>query len=428
MDARLKIAARWVLVPVTLSATSLMLFILLMGLMLWPDRSLVATFTAIGITPRATIETAHRFDFLLAILLWVVPSASAIGLAVGKPQRRALSLGLSISILLFATICFFFGRQDHSAFMEGISVIATIIVLSAVVLSFFKLNFFRSLTIVNSIAILLLLGPSIAALSRSTRTVAQPKELWSTTLQQEQWQSMNTGSEYAATRQLAFAGDRVIAVFNAGFEPSQPSKDKWPVSTYRLISVDIKTGAKLKEITISGRWGSMPYIYATQEGFIDVQSNPPRTLNQDLVPVTDASNAAPANRMTTRERLECGGANCDPPTYVLGKNTVQLRQKRFQVVDNTGHILSGGDLFEWGTFAGASADGRRFAIQSSYTEGDPDFVVYEYFTVYDAATGNALAMVHTKNLPARQSWSAFSPNGRYFAAGNPNKLTMYELP
>ena len=83
---------------------------------------------------------------------------------------------------------------------------------------------------------------------------------------------------------------------------------------------------------------------------------------------------------------------------------------------------------ERGTFAGASADGRRFAIDSSYTEGDPDFVVYEYFTVYDAETGKALAMVHTKDFPARQSWSAFSSNGRYFAAGNPNKLTMYELP
>jgi hypothetical protein len=58
MDARLKLTARWFLVLVTLSETSLMRFILLMGLMLWPDRSLVATFTAIGITPRATIETA----------------------------------------------------------------------------------------------------------------------------------------------------------------------------------------------------------------------------------------------------------------------------------------------------------------------------------------------------------------------------------
>jgi hypothetical protein len=312
--------------------------------------------------------------------------------------------------------------------MGEISVIATIIVLSAVVFSFFKLNFFRTLTIVNSISILLLFGPSILALSRNTRAASQPKELWSTTLQQEQWQDMNTGSEHASRRQLVFAGDRVIAVFDAGFEPSEPSRDKWPLSAYRLISLDLKTGAKLKEITIAGRWGSMPYIYATQEDFINVQSNPPRTLDQDLVPVTDASVTTPTNRTTKQQLPECESANCNPPTYNLGKNVVQLRQNHFQVVDSSGHVLNGGNLVEGGAFAGASADGRCFAIQSSYTEGDPDFVVYEYFTVYDAATGKALAIVQTKNLPARQSWSAFSSNGRYFAAGNPSKLTLYELP
>lgn len=428
MDARLKVAARWVLVLVTLSATSLILFILLLGFTLWPDRSLVAAFTAIGIDPRATIQTAHQFVFLVAILFWVMPSASAIGFAVRRPKRRAFSFGLSISVLLFATQRFLWGRQDRSASVEWVAVTAIIIVLSATVFSFFKSNSLRSLLFVNSIAILLLFAPSMVALSRRTGTIPQPKELWSTTLQQDQWQSMNTGSEYSATRQVAFAGDRVIAVFDGGFVPSQPSKDKWPVSAYRLISLDVKTGAKLKETTIVGRWGSMPYIYPTQEGFIDVQSSPPRILDQDLVPVTDASATAPASRTTTRELRECGGANCDPRTYVLGKNTVQLLEERFQVVDSTGHVLSGGNVVEWGAFAGASADGRRFAIQSSYTEGDPDFVVYEYFTVYDAATGKVLAMVHTKDLPARQSWSAFSSNGQYFAAGNPNKLTMYKLP
>jgi hypothetical protein len=428
MDPRLKVAARWLLVLVTLPATSLLLFILLFGLMLWPDRSLVAAFTAFGINPRATIETAHQFDFLVAILLWVLPSASAIGFAARKSQRRILSAALSISVFLFATICFFWRRQDRSVSMEWVALIAVIIVLSATVFSFCKSNFLRSLLIVNSIAILLLFAPSILALSRRTGTIPQPKELWSTTLQQDQWQSMNTGSEYSATRQVAFAGDRVIVVFDAGFGTPQPSKDKWPVSDYRLISLDLKTGARLKEITITGRWGSMPYIYPTQEGFIDVQSNPPRILDQDLVPVTDASATGQANLNTTREHRECGGANCDPPTYILGKNTLQLRQKRFQVVDSTGHILGGGDLVEWGAFAGASADGRRFAIQSSYTEGDPDFVVYEYFTVYDAVTGKALAMVHTKDFPARQSWSAFASNGQYFAAGNPNKLTVYAIP
>lgn len=428
MDARLKVAARWLLVLVTLSATSLLLFIFLMGLMLWPDRSVVATFTAIGIAPRSTIETVHRLDFLVALLFWVIPLASAIGFAARRAQRRALTLGLSIAVLLFATICFFWGRQDHSAFAEGISVVATLIVLSAVVLSIFKSKFFLRLTIVNYMAILLLFSPSIAALSRGTRKVAQPKELWSTTLQQDQWQSMNTGSEYAATRQVAFAGDRVIAVFDAGFGSSQPSKDQWPVSKYRLISLDLKTGLKLREITITGRWGSMPYIYPTQDGVIDVQSDPPLVLNPDLVTVTDAPSTTPANRVTTRERLECGGANCDPARFILGKDTLQLRQKRFQIVDSAGHIQGGGDLVEWGAFAGASADGTRFAIQSSYAEGDPDFVVYEYFTIYEATTGKPIAMIHTTNLPARQSWSALSSDGRYFVAGNPNKLTMYELP
>ena len=282
--------------------------------------------------------------------------------------------------------------------------------------------------IANLIAVLLLLVPSLVALFRRTGAAPQPKQLWSTTLQQEQWQSMNTGSEYAATRQVAFAGDRVIAVFDAGFAPSQPPKDKWPVSTYQLISLDVKTGAKRNEIAFAGRWGTMPYIYPTQSGLINVQSDPPSTLNADLSPSTDLTRAASANRMGNQKQPECG-ATCNPPTYVLAKDTfVQLQPKHFQVVDNKGHVLSGGNLVEWGSFAGASIDGRRFAVESSYTEGDPNFVVYEYFTIYDSASGNAVATIPIKNLPDRQSWSAFSPNGHYFVAGNPNKLTLYELP
>src|SRR5690242_15067426 len=102
MKARLQAAARWVLALVTLSLTSLVVFILLMGLMLWPDRSLVAAFTPLGIPPRATIEAAHRLDFFLAILIWVVPSTCAVGFAAGTSQRRALHVAMSISVLLFA--------------------------------------------------------------------------------------------------------------------------------------------------------------------------------------------------------------------------------------------------------------------------------------------------------------------------------------
>ena len=105
-----------------------------------------------------------------------------------------------------------------------------------------------------------------------------------------------------------------------------------------------------------------------------------------------------------------------------------MRPKQFRVLDDRGNVLRDGDLVEWGAYAGASADGRRFAIQSSYTEGDPNFVVYEYFTIYDVGSGKPVATIHIKDLPERQSWSAFSPDGRYFIAGSPNKLTTYKLP
>jgi hypothetical protein len=309
--------------------------------------------------------------------------------------------------------------------MESSAATAAVIVLCALILSFLRLKTSRYLMIANLSAILLLFASSLVALSHRTGAAPQPKQLWSTTLQQEQWQSMNTGSEYAATRQVAFAGDRVIAVFDAGFASSQPPKDKWPVSTYQLISLDVKTGAKHNEIAFTGRWGTMPYIYPTQSGLINVQSDPPRTLNADLSPSTDPTRTASAN---SRKQPECGAA-CSPPTYALAKDTfVQLQPKHFQVIDQKGHVLSGGNLVEWGSFAGASIDGCRFAVESSYTEGDPNFVVYEYFTIYDSASGNAIATVHINNLPDRQSWSAFSPDGHYFVAGNPNKLTLYELP
>src|SRR5580658_10438211 len=107
MHARFQTAARWVLVLVSFSVTSFVLFILVLGVMFWPDRSLVAAFTALGITPRATIEAAHRLDFFLAILIWVVPSTRAVGFAARTSQRRSLRVALSVSVLLFATVCFF---------------------------------------------------------------------------------------------------------------------------------------------------------------------------------------------------------------------------------------------------------------------------------------------------------------------------------
>jgi hypothetical protein len=257
-----------------------------------------------------------------------------------------------------------------------------------------------------------------------TQTASQPKAVWSAVLRQDQWPSINTDSEYGATRQVAFAEDRIVVVYDAGFAPSQPPKGQWSISNYTLSSLDLKTGAKLAEQTFTGRWGSTPYIYPTPQGLIDVQSNPPRVVDKNLEVVE--SNIPKGSK--DRTAFECGAANCDPLKYILGKNTMLIRKEDFQVVDSDGHAVGGGKIRDWGNFAGASADGLRFALASSYFEGDPDFIVYEYFTIYDATNGKVLSVINMKDLPKRQSSSAFSPDGRYFVAGSPNKLTLYELP
>ena len=46
---------------------------------------------------------------------------------------------------------------------------------------------------------------------------------------------MNTGSSYGATRQVAFARDKVVAIFDAGY-PTYEGKQ--PMSKYRLLSLD----------------------------------------------------------------------------------------------------------------------------------------------------------------------------------------------
>jgi hypothetical protein len=77
---------------------------------------------------------------------------------------------------------------------------------------------------------------------------------------------------------------------------------------------------------------------------------------------------------------------------------------------------------------GISQDGKRFSLEFSDEKGDPSVLLYEYFLVFDADTLQPVATVRISDLPERQSWSAFSADGRYFAAGNPDNLSLYELP
>ena len=74
-----------------------------------------------------------------------------------------------------------------------------------------------------------------------------------------------------------------------------------------------------------------------------------------------------------------------------------------------------------------AAKWKRFALEFYGGKGDFPVALYEYFIVYDTETLRPLAVVRLFELPANQSWPALSSDGRYFAAGNPDELNLYQL-
>ena len=283
------------------------------------------------------------------------------------------------------------------------------------------------IAITNLAALLFLFIPSAIAFIRSPSFPPEPARMWRSVLQPGDWyqDAMNTGSEYAATRQIAFTGDRVVVVFDAGQAPYQ---GRQPMSNYRIVSVDARTGTKTSEIDFVGHWGSIPYIYAAQDGHIDMQSDPPRVLNPDLTNALAVASAARDELRVVAARQESPNA-FDPTRWKLGgQRTLRIEGDEFRVLDRAGNTVTKGKMVESGVYAGASQDGTRFAIESRYGEGDPMFLVYEYFTIYSSDSGVAVASIWVRDLPAHQSWSALSPDGRYFIAGKPGDLRMYSVP
>jgi hypothetical protein len=303
---------------------------------------------------------------------------------------------------------------------------------------------------------------------------------------------MNTGSSYAATRQVAFAGNKVIAIFDSGY-PTYEGKQ--PMSKYRLLSLDAGTGEIKSSRELVGHWGAMPYLFATDDGHIVLDDHGTmKSLNPDLTEAgphftldhgrvgrvsTDGSTlvwetdpgatlldsrtllpvgkrlaeSVPASVSRTavltsnaywyrdypKDRAfvgitdehglrllfhgECGRE----PTFVDNATVLLLGCGKMWTLNLDGTILKEASLPGGrSTLAGISENGRRFALQFSDEKGDPSILLYEYFIIFDVASLQPVTTVRISDMPERQSWSAFSPDGRYFAAGNPNNLSLYQ--
>ena len=137
-------------------------------------------------------------------------------------------------------------------------------------------------------SVLILLTVLLAALSSTgffQKRGAPPDaiRIWTTELQsqEEVFPGRNTRSPFSSIRQVVFVGDRILAVFDTGSVHYQGDR---PISTYRLVSLDAKTGLGKEWKEFERPWGLLPYLYATNDGHAILAGSSLISLNPDLTP------------------------------------------------------------------------------------------------------------------------------------------------
>lgn len=374
---------RWFLVPVVLAASTTAAWVAFWLSFAFDQATLPLVASAhINFPPSDLLHIVDLISVFLILAIWVVPVAWAVGFAMRARAALAVLWGFSICLLLTAAFVWFRAHPYSRTF----AIAAGATAICGIVFLLLRKLPLRMLAFIEVASFCLLLVPSLLVLASLPKQPSAAHKVWSVVLQKESWQGMNTGSEYGATRQLTFAGDRIIATFNAG---SAGYDGKWPLSKYRILSLDRDTGAIRNQMEFTGRWGTMPYVYGTRNGKVDlVNAGLTTLLNADLT------------RAEVTTNVRGNVVTASPEKTSAGK----------------------------GNFAGVSQNGKRFALQFSDDRGDPSVLLYERFVIYDSATAAPIASILMDSLPERQSWSAFSPDGRYFAVGNPNKLSLYSIP
>ncbi|HEX4001317.1 MAG TPA: hypothetical protein VHX36_01630 [Candidatus Acidoferrales bacterium] len=428
----------------------------------------------------------------LALALWTTATVFAIGFALHSDKLDLLLWGLTCALFLAAGWVWAIHSSGLVRLSHLVSVIAGAILILGIAASF-RLRHRRRLRLVGNVAALLTLTlPCLVAYARFPKLPPKAQRLWSTVLQKGTWQAMNTGSSFNSTRQVVISGDRAVAIFDSGFPRYEGGQ---PMSGYRLVSIDLKTGQIRNSLELAGRWGAMPHLYATNDGHVILEQGSLKSLNPDLSdagPYVDVSHGeivdmsldgttlewatAPGTTLLDSHTLSPTGksrsasfpategpvavptantawaqdfpndketialaneqglrllfhGNClGPPHFINAESILLAGCGKIRVIDTNGGLLREAAFGGYASFAGASQDGTRFALSFRDERGDLSVLLYEYFVVYDVLTLHPIATIPISDLPERQSWSAFSPDGLYFATGNPNDLSLYQLP
>ena len=292
-----------------------------------------------------------------------------------------------------------------------------------------------------------------------------------------------TGSIYAATRSVVFAGDRLVLASRVGVR--QVPDAKIPVQVYELLSLDTQTGhvEDRREITA---FGSLP-VFATNDAHVIVAGHYVQRLTPDLkdagvldyhgsaenmspdgstlgnatnpgyalidarsLKVTELT-AGPAYdtsvsskgfvtdnvhwtgkypnevgfityKEAAGDHLLYHGACGGRPQFLTDDLILEPGCKSPLIIDTRGNLVRTLSVEGGFSYAGVSQNGKRFALQRTGSG------THERFAIFSVETGEPVAEVKPEQDGEQQSWSAFSPDGSMFVVGSPLKLTLYRLP
>jgi len=123
---------------------------------------------------------------------------------------------------------------------------------------------------------------------------------------------------------------------------------------------------------------------------------------------------------------DCGGR----PEFLSDAKILFIGCGKAKVVDSGGRTLKEIPLnAPYGSFAGVSRDGSKFAIETSeYPANDPAFAAKELLTVYDGASFEPVTTIPSDLGLEAEPWSAFSQDGHMFLSGSARKLSLYRIP
>jgi len=296
-----------------------------------------------------------------------------------------------------------------------------------------------------------------------------------------------TGSIFAATRSVVFAGNRIVLASMVGMRRVEGAQNQEEV--YQLLSLDAQTGEVKDTREIPGL-GSLK-VFATNDAHVIVSGSKVLRLTPDLKDAGSFDYHAQGHKFGKVQNISPDGStlgNATRPGFELINATTLTettlsdlplvdtgvsskavvsdspwwtkdypKAKSFvTLTDEKGqHLIFHGDCSGRPVFLSddrvltASCKIARILdtqgnILKTITLHDPvSFagvsqngkrfalqvaVKHEHFVVYSVDTGEPVAEVTPDEPSEEQSWTALSPDGSMIVVGSPLKLTLYRLP